>query len=144
MIPNGDPQGWFFYPILTLVIDSYTIIYVRMGWKNLSLGITICHHLANLVMQNGDPQDILTLMKHSFHIYFRSGWKKPCTVISVRWCVIKNVWRNVKDRHSVQCKIQYLPIQYCYEQLQTWSDRQIVCIWETNFIFHMFMKEWRT
>ena len=31
---------------------------MRVGSKkNLSLGITVCHHSASLVMQNGDPRD---------------------------------------------------------------------------------------
>ena len=33
------------------------IIRVRVGWKNPSLGITVCHHSASLVMPNGDPRD---------------------------------------------------------------------------------------
>ena len=51
----------------------YLIVYiicVRIGQKNLSLGITVCHHSASLVMPNGNPLDgcfhpILKLM-----IYF--------------------------------------------------------------------------
>ena len=42
-----------------------SIIYVRMGKKNLFLAITICHHSASLVMPNSDSQDrffCLTLM----------------------------------------------------------------------------------
>ena len=31
---------------------------VRMGSKNLSLAITVCHHLASLMMPNRDPRDI--------------------------------------------------------------------------------------
>ena len=30
---------------------------MRVGQKNPSLGITVCHHLASLVMPNGDPWD---------------------------------------------------------------------------------------
>ena len=45
------------------------------GWdrKNPSLGIIVCHHLASLVMPNGDPQDgffyaTLTLMIDSYNL----------------------------------------------------------------------------
>ena len=34
-----------------------SIIRVRMGYKNPSLTITVCHHSASLVMPNGDPGD---------------------------------------------------------------------------------------
>ena len=34
-----------------------SIIYVRVGYKNSSLGIIFCHHSASIVMPNGDPQD---------------------------------------------------------------------------------------
>ena len=37
--------------------EKETIILVRGGYKNQSLGITICHHLASLVMPNRDPRD---------------------------------------------------------------------------------------
>ena len=54
--------------------EKKTIIRVRVGWKNPSLGITVCHHLASLVMPNSDPRDsffypILTLMIDSYVIY---------------------------------------------------------------------------
>ena len=47
--------------------EKESIIHVRMGWKNLSLVITVCHHSASLMMPIGDPQDgffypTLTLM----------------------------------------------------------------------------------
>ena len=44
------------------------------GWiENLSLGITVCHHLASLVTLNGDPWDgffytTLTFMMDSYNI----------------------------------------------------------------------------
>ena len=34
-----------------------SIIPVRVGQKTLSLGITVFHHSASLVMPNGDPLD---------------------------------------------------------------------------------------
>ena len=34
-----------------------SIIFVRMGSKNLSLAITDCHHSASLLMPMGDPRD---------------------------------------------------------------------------------------
>ena len=37
--------------------EKESIIRVRMGLKNLSLVITICHHSASLVMPIGDPRD---------------------------------------------------------------------------------------
>ena len=48
-----------------------SIIRVRVGKKNLSLGITVCHRSASLVMPNGDPWDslfypTLTLMIDSY------------------------------------------------------------------------------
>ena len=46
---------------------------MRVGEKNPSLGITVCHHSASLVMPNGDPQDrcfspTLTLMVDSYNL----------------------------------------------------------------------------
>ena len=51
--------------------EKESIILVRVGSKNLSLRITICHHSASLVMPNGDPRDIffystITLMIDSY------------------------------------------------------------------------------
>ena len=48
-------------------------LFVRMGWKNMSLVIAVCHHSASLVMPNSDPQDrffypTLTLMMNSYDI----------------------------------------------------------------------------
>ena len=37
--------------------EKESIICVRVGYKNLSLGITVCHHSASLVMANGDPRE---------------------------------------------------------------------------------------
>ena len=46
---------------------------MRVEWKNRSLGITVCHHSASLVMPNGDPRDrffypTLTLMMDSYNL----------------------------------------------------------------------------
>ena len=38
--------------------EKESIIWVRVGYKNLSLGISIWHPSANLVMPNGNPLDI--------------------------------------------------------------------------------------
>ena len=51
--------------------EKESIIRVRMGLKNLSLTITVCHHSASLVMPIGDPRDgffypTLTLMIDSY------------------------------------------------------------------------------
>ena len=53
--------------------EKESIIGVRVGTKNPSLVNTICHHLASLVMPNGDPQDeffypTLTLMIDSYNL----------------------------------------------------------------------------
>ena len=53
--------------------EKESIIRVRVGEKNLSLGITVCHHSASLVMPNGDPRDVFfyytnTLMIYSFSL----------------------------------------------------------------------------
>ena len=37
--------------------EKESIIRVRMGWKNPTLAITVCHHTASLVMPIGDPRD---------------------------------------------------------------------------------------
>ena len=37
--------------------EKESITPVRMGLENPSLVITICHHLASLVMPNDDPRD---------------------------------------------------------------------------------------
>ena len=49
--------------------------------KNPSLGITVCHHSASLVMPNGDPRDgffypTLTLMIDSYNLRFYPGTEK--------------------------------------------------------------------
>ena len=54
-------------------LEKESLIRVRMGQKNLSFGITNCHHSASLVMPIGDPMDIfffstLTLMIDSYII----------------------------------------------------------------------------
>ena len=51
--------------------EKESIIRMRVGQKNLSLGIPVCHHSASLVMPNGDPGDgffypTLTLMIDSY------------------------------------------------------------------------------
>ena len=71
-MPNGDPRDGFFYPTLKLMIDSYSLGKPRDAKRrssrriflsyphtreNPSLGITICHDSASLVMPNGDPRD---------------------------------------------------------------------------------------
>ena len=37
--------------------EKESIYLVRVGWKNLSLVITVCHHSTSLEMPMGDPQD---------------------------------------------------------------------------------------
>ena len=61
---------------------------VRVGYKNSSLGITVCHHLASLVMTNSDPLDgffypTLTRIVDSFScsplntsFYVKKGYQK--------------------------------------------------------------------
>ena len=58
-----------------MVARKRTIFLVRLGQKNLSLTIIVCHHLASLVMPIGDPQDrlfylVLELMMDSYSISF--------------------------------------------------------------------------
>ena len=53
-------------------------ILVRVGYKSLSLVITVCHHSASLVMPKGDPRDgffylTLSLMMDSYSTVLRSG-----------------------------------------------------------------------
>ena len=45
--------------------EKESIIHVRVGSKNLSLGITLCHHSASLVMPNRDPWDGFFLESYS-------------------------------------------------------------------------------
>ena len=54
--------------------EKGSIIRVRVGKKNPSLGITVCHHSASLMMPNGDPRDrffypTLTLMIDSYSLH---------------------------------------------------------------------------
>ena len=45
---------------------------MRMGWKNLSLGITICHHLASLSgLRDEFSYPTLTLMMDSYILYYQ-------------------------------------------------------------------------
>ena len=58
--------------------DKESIIRVRVGWKNPSLGMTVCHHSASLVLRNGDPLDgffypTLTLMIDSYNLLLRAS-----------------------------------------------------------------------
>ena len=50
--------------------EKESIICVRMGKKNLSLAITICHHSESLVMPNGDPLDRFFLSHPHTHDNF--------------------------------------------------------------------------
>ena len=52
--------------------EKESIIRVRVGYKNESLAITACHHLASLEMPIGDPRDgffypTITLMVDSYN-----------------------------------------------------------------------------
>ena len=61
-----------------------SIIRVRVGWKNPSLGITVCHHSASLVMPNGDPRYGLLYPTLTFKIdsYKLLKDNAPCADIS--------------------------------------------------------------
>ena len=53
--------------------EKESIICVRVGLKNMTLGITVCHHSAGLMMPNNDPRDrffypSLTLMMDSYNL----------------------------------------------------------------------------
>ena len=77
---------WFIYLFFRdLILEAYfkikktmvskkkeSIIRMRVGQKNLSLKINVCHHSASLVMPNCDPWDgffYLTLMIDSYVIF---------------------------------------------------------------------------
>ena len=69
--------------------ETDSIIRVRVGQKNMSFWITVCHHSASLVMPNGLPRDrffyhILTLMIHSYIIWRKhpiiSRHGAPCII----------------------------------------------------------------
>ena len=54
--------------------ENESIIYMRVGYKNPSLEITVCHHSASLVMPNCDPRNrffypTFTFMKDSDNLY---------------------------------------------------------------------------
>ena len=60
-----------------------SIICVGMWWENSSLAITICHHLASLVMSKGDTWDAffyptLTLMIDSYSYKCSIKYRKCC------------------------------------------------------------------
>ena len=67
--------------------EKESFICVRMEWKNLSLGINVCHHSASLVMPIGDPQDrffyhTLALMMDSYIVTCHcSGLKKNVALL---------------------------------------------------------------
>ena len=48
--------------------EKESIIRVRVGLKHPSLGITVCHHSASLVMTNGDPLDRCFYPTHTLMI----------------------------------------------------------------------------
>ena len=54
--------------------EKESIIHVRMGLKNPSLAIIVCHHSACLMMPNGDPRDkfffpTLTFITDSYRLF---------------------------------------------------------------------------
>ena len=61
--------------MVSLMVSKNNNPFVRVDLKkNTSLGITVCHHSASLVMPNGDPRHgvfypTLTLMIDSYNIY---------------------------------------------------------------------------
>ena len=66
-------SGTLFFKCKNVVFDGVqekeSIICLRVGKKNLSIAITVCHHLASLIMPIGEPQDgffYLSLMIDSF------------------------------------------------------------------------------
>ena len=55
---------------------------VRLGYKNPSLGLSVCHHSASLMIPNGDPRDgftypTLTLMVDYYIIRFLMSIMTP-------------------------------------------------------------------
>ena len=58
VMPNGDPRDWFFYPILALMMDSYTLIYLQYltGLLKLinSCGNFTTHHISLPLGKNID------------------------------------------------------------------------------------------
>ena len=49
---------------------------MRMGWKNLSLRITVCHHLARLSdLRDEFSYPSLTLMMDSYILYFKVDYQ---------------------------------------------------------------------
>ena len=74
--------------------EKESIICVRVGYKNPSLRITFCHHLASLVIPNGDPQDgffypTLTLMidPYDIDIHFTDGILELACLIQIKFLV---------------------------------------------------------
>ena len=83
------------YSILSHQI-RISIIRVRMGYKNPTLEITVCHHSASLVMPIRDPRDGLfypmpSLMMYSytlapdrgFHYSYEDGIENPSLAIAI-------------------------------------------------------------
>ena len=75
--------------------EKESIMGVRCGQKNLSLGITVCHHLASLVMPDSDLKDgffypHLTPMKDSYNImsWFMIG---VCAVLPEPLLLVYNI-----------------------------------------------------
>ena len=79
-----------------VVARKRTIFLVRLGQKNLSLTIIVCHHLASLVMPIGDPQDrlfylVLELMMDSYSICFMCV--SVCVLTSLCYDIM--VWSKI-------------------------------------------------
>ena len=72
-----ETSGRLFYNMKYSFIceqEKQSIIRMRQGYKNPSLGITVCHHSASLVMPNDDPRDNFfypthTLMMNSYILF---------------------------------------------------------------------------
>ena len=94
---------------------------MRVGYKNPSLRITICHYSASLVMPNGNPRDgyfypTLSLMIHSYSLYIDSeqlSVQKADALLHL--CVLILIW--------IKCEVGTIkhvlsPTVYFYWPLQ--------------------------
>ena len=106
---------------------------MRVGSKNLSLVITVCHHSASLVMSNGDPQGrffdpILTQILDSFScsplkiLHLLEKLEKDFQkILNTLRCDTMTSLINV--RPACRCSIFYLSlglVWVCEIEIHTW------------------------
>ena len=104
--------------------EKESIICVRVGEKNPSLGITICHHSASLVMPNDDPRDgffypTLTLRIDSYRILQELSCLSCSNTVKPRFDTYLDEDHRYVERQSFQLKYTHRILhEFRHEKVQ--------------------------